>query len=131
MPRKASHKKLSATESMEQAAVKAATEKYVLKLYVTGMTRRSREAIRNIGKICRERFGDNYELEVIDIYQQPALAKGEQIIAVPTLVKKLPFPLRRLIGDLSKEERVLMGLDLLAKSSPSAAHSKEERLKND
>jgi len=95
-------------------------QKYVLKLYVTGMTRRSQQAIRNVQRICREHFGDDYHLEVIDIYQQPALAKGDQIIAVPTLIKELPSPLRRLIGDLSKEERVLMGLDLRPRPKPAA-----------
>ena len=118
MPRKNGSHKTSATEAMEQALARQGKEKYVLKLYITGMTRRSQEALRNIEKICREHLGDNYELEVIDIYQQPTLAKGDQIIAVPTLVKKLPLPLRRLIGDLSKEDRILLGLDLKPKGSP-------------
>ncbi len=122
MPNKGRTKKISATEAMEEALARQKQEKYVLRLYITGMTRRSQEALRNIEKVCRERFGDNFELEVIDIYQQPALAKGEQIIAVPTLVKKLPLPLRRLIGDLSKEDRVLMGLDLEPKIPAARAH---------
>ena len=112
MPRKPGTHKTSATEAMEQALAKQDKEKYVLKLYITGMTPRSQEALRNIKKICREYLSDNYDLEVIDIYQQPTMAKGDQIIAVPTLVKKLPAPLRRLIGDLSKEDRILLGLDL-------------------
>jgi circadian clock protein KaiB len=116
MPDK-SLKKISPTESMEQAVVRQAKEKYVLKLYITGMTRRSQVALRNVKKIMHE-HGNNYELEVIDIYQQPTLAKGDQIIAVPTLVKKLPLPLRRLIGDLSKEDRILLGLDLKPLDSP-------------
>jgi circadian clock protein KaiB len=86
--------------------------KYVLKLYITGMTPRSLAAVENIRKICEEHLKDRCELEVIDIYQQPILAKGEQIIAAPTLIKKLPLPLRRLIGDMSKTDRVLLGLDL-------------------
>lgn len=87
-------------------------EQYVLRLYVTGMTPRSTEAISSIKAICEEHLEGRYDLEVIDIYQHPHLAKEEQIIAAPTLVKKLPAPLRRLIGNLSQKERVLMGLDL-------------------
>lgn len=87
-------------------------ERYVLRLYVTGMTLRCTEAFTKIKAICEEHLQGRYDLEVIDIYQHPELAKDEQIIAVPTLVKKLPAPLRRLIGNLSAEERVLLGLDL-------------------
>ncbi|MBI4187673.1 MAG: thiol-disulfide isomerase [Chloroflexi bacterium] len=118
MPRKNGTDKTSATESMEQALAKQGTEKYVLKLYITGMTPRSQEALRNIKKIMRDNFGDNYELEVIDIYQQPTLAKDDQIIAVPTLIKKLPAPLRRLIGNLSQEDRIILGLDLKSRVPP-------------
>ncbi len=109
----------TATKRFEKAlAGKGPKEKYVLRLYITGLTRRSQEALRNIEKICRERLGDNYELEVIDIYQQPTLAKGDQIIAVPTLIKKLPLPLRRIIGDLSNEERIVLGLDFRPVTTP-------------
>jgi circadian clock protein KaiB len=87
-------------------------EKYVLRLYVTGVTPRSVLAIANIRKICEEHLHGRYELEVIDIYQKPVLARDEQIIAAPTLIKQLPAPLRRLVGDLSNRERVLLGLDL-------------------
>lgn len=90
----------------------AGTEHYVLRLYVTGMTPRSAAAISTIRKLCAEHLEGRYELEVIDIYQHPTLARDEQIIAAPTLVKKLPLPLRRMIGNLSDAERVLMGLDL-------------------
>ena len=90
-------------------------ERYVLRLYVTGMTPRSTEAFATIKALCEERLHGHYELEVIDIYQHPQLAIDEQIIAVPTLVKKLPAPLRRLVGDLSNAERVLLGLDLRRK----------------
>jgi len=127
MPRKDVPPKASATESMEKALTDAAKKKYVLRLYVTGMTRRSQEAIRNVEKICRERLHGNCDLEVIDIYQQPNLAKGDQIIAVPTLIKKVPLPLRRLIGDLSKEERVLMGLDLKAVPFKKKDEEEDER----
>jgi len=93
----------------------APESKYVLRLYVTGTTLRSVRAIRTIKKICEEHLSGRYTLEVIDIYQQPVLAKGEQIIAVPTLVKKLPLPLRRFVGDMSDVDKVLMGLDVRPK----------------
>jgi len=85
-------------------------EKYVLRLYVAGATFRSRRAILNIYAICMEHLQGKYDLEVIDIYQKPALAKDEQIIATPTLIKRLPLPLRRIIGDLSDRENVLFAL---------------------
>ncbi len=103
------------TEEFEQSLLKEMNERYVLRLYVTGMTSKSTQAVLNIKKICEENLKGRYELEVIDIYQQPVLAKDEQIIAAPTLVKKLPFPLRKLIGDMSDKERILLGLDLKQK----------------
>ena len=87
-------------------------EPYVLCLFLTGMTPRSTEAYANIKGICEKHLHGRYDLEVIDIYQQPSLARDEQIIAAPTLVKKLPAPLKRLVGNLSREDRVLIGLDL-------------------
>jgi circadian clock protein KaiB len=105
-----------ATRAFERAIASGPkTEQYVLRLYITGTTPRSAAAITNIRKLCDEYLAGHYDLEVIDIYQQPTLAQGEQIIAAPTLVKKLPFPLRKVVGDLSNEERVLMGLDLRPK----------------
>ena len=95
------------------------TEKYVLRLYVTGMTPKSTRAISNLKKICEEHLGGRYDLQVIDIYQQPTLAKGEQIIAAPTLIKKLPLPLRRLIGDMSNTEKILLGLDMKKRNGVS------------
>jgi circadian clock protein KaiB len=92
------------------------TEKYILRLYIAGTTARSTRAVANIRDICERNLGGRYALEVIDIYQKPALAKGEQIIAAPTLVKQLPLPLRRFIGDLSDTERILVGMDLAAAS---------------
>lgn len=86
--------------------------RYILRLYVTGATSRSVEAITTIKKICEEYLEGRYELEVIDLYQMPSLAQGDQIIAAPTLIKKLPLPFRRIIGDLSNIEKVLLGLDL-------------------
>ncbi len=106
------------TEEFERLLGDPPEEAYVLRLYITGMTERSRHAIATIKAVCEEHLSGRYDLEVIDIYQQPTLAKGEQIIATPTLVKKLPSPLRRLIGDLSSEERVLLGLDLKRKNEP-------------
>jgi circadian clock protein KaiB len=84
----------------------------VLRLYVAGTSPRSLRAIHNAKEICREHLQGQYALEVIDIFQQPALAKDDQILAVPTLIKKLPLPLRRFIGDLSDRRVVLVGLDL-------------------
>jgi circadian clock protein KaiB len=87
-------------------------ERYFLQLYVTGMTPRSTDAIARIKSICDEQLAGRYDFEVIDIYQHPELARQEQIIAAPTLIKRLPLPLRRLVGDLSDTTRVLMGLGL-------------------
>ncbi len=89
---------------------------YTLQLYVVGTTPNSQRAIINIKKICEEHLQGRYTLEVIDLYQQPKLAKGEQIIAVPTLIRKLPSPLRYIIGDLSDTDKVLVGLNVLPRS---------------
>jgi len=90
-------------------------EIWSLRLYVAGQTPNSVRAIENMKRICEEFLKGHYNLEVIDIYQQPVLAKGDQIIAVPTLIKKLPPPLRKFIGDMSATERILVGLDLRPK----------------
>lgn len=95
-----------------EGALQQAPSHYLLRLYVTGATLKSARAIANIKRICEEHLQGRYTLEVIDLYQQPQLAQGEQIIAAPTLIKKLPLPLRRVIGDMSNAERVLVGLDL-------------------
>ena len=102
-----------ARAAFELAAHGPLVERYVLRLYVTGMTSRSARARKNLQAICDEFLEGRYDLEVIDIYQQPVLTKGEQIIAAPTLIKKLPLPMRRIIGDMSNRERVLLGLDLV------------------
>ena len=86
--------------------------KFVLRLYVSGSTAKSAMAVENIKRICEQHLKNRYDLEVIDIYQQPSLAREEQIVAVPTLIKRFPLPLRRLIGDLSNRAKVLYGLDL-------------------
>jgi circadian clock protein KaiB len=99
--------------TFERAAQTPPAERYILRLYVTGMTPRSARAVNNLRAICDEYLEGRYELEVVDIYQQPVLTKGEQIIAAPTLIKKLPLPMRRIIGDMSNRERVLLGLDLV------------------
>ena len=92
--------------------------KYVLRLYVSGSTAKSALAVENIKRICEQHLKNRYDLEVIDIYQQPNLAREEQIVAVPTLIKRFPPPLRRLIGDLSNQEKVLVGLDLGMRERP-------------
>ena len=102
----------SALPNVNSAPREVASARYLLKLYVAGQSPRSVSAITNINRICEEHLQGRYELEVIDLYQQPQLAQGEQIIAVPTLIKKLPLPLRRIIGDMSDTERVLVGLNL-------------------
>jgi circadian clock protein KaiB len=99
----------------ERTLRKIGKEKYVLRLYVAGMTTKSKQAIQNIKQICHEHLKDRCDLEIIDVFRQPVLAKGEQIIATPTLLKKLPIPLRRFIGDMSETERILVGLDLRSK----------------
>ena len=93
------------------------SERYVLRLFIAGMTARAGRAIESVRAMCNEHLAGRYELEVIDIYQQPGLAKGEQIIAAPTLLKKLPLPFRRIIGDMSNNERLLTGLDIVRKGA--------------
>jgi len=105
----------TALEVLETASLDAKAQQYTLRLYVAGLTPRSQEAIRTVTAICEEHLADRYTLEVIDIYQHPVLAKGEQIIAAPTLIKKLPLPLRKIIGNMADKEKVLVGLDLRSK----------------
>ncbi len=111
--------KPSGTKAFEAAlAARPAAERYLLRLFVTGSTPRSSEAIRNIRAVCEEKLAGRYDLEVIDIYQHPERLKPEQIVVTPTLVKKLPLPVRRIIGDLSDKERVLVGLDIIPQEPP-------------
>jgi circadian clock protein KaiB len=112
MPKK---KVTDATEAFERSLRSAPEQHYTLRLYVTGTTPQSVRAIANIKTICEEHLQGRYELEVVDLYQQPEVARGEQIVVAPTLIRVLPLPLRRIIGDLSKTERVLVGLDLRTK----------------
>jgi len=101
-----------------QAVASAAAIHYVLHLFVTGSTPRSIRAISNIRKICENHLEGRYDLEVVDISLHPMLAGGAQIIAAPTLIKTLPLPLRRFIGDMSQTDRLLVGLDLVEASHP-------------
>jgi circadian clock protein KaiB len=118
----------STTEAFEEAlnvgtAFKLA--KYILRLYVIGSSTRSLRAVYNLKKICEENFPNDYELEVIDIYKHPEVARAEQIVAVPTLVKKLPEPLRKFVGDLSNAQKILVGLDIYKRQETndlSSAH---------
>ncbi|MDI6719595.1 MAG: circadian clock KaiB family protein [Methanomicrobiales archaeon] len=105
----------SIADAFDQAVQSRTGTRYILRLYVTGMTPRSRAAIENIKRICEEHLEGCYDLEVIDIYQQPERAREAQVLAAPTLIRQLPLPLRRLIGDMSDTERVLLGLDLRVK----------------
>ena len=110
----------NATEAFEVALNKAALRpaKYILRLYVSGSSARSLKAVHNLKKICDEHFPDDYDLEVIDIYENPDAAREEQIIAAPTLVKKLPEPLRKFVGDLSNTQKILVGLDIYKRQEP-------------
>ncbi len=111
----ATKERQTTTEEFEKVIAKQDKSKYILRLYVTGLTPKSTKAIENVRRLCEEHLAGRYELDVIDIYQQPTLAKGEQIIAAPTLIKKLPLPLRKLIGDMSDTDKFLLGLDLKPK----------------
>lgn len=102
------------TASPEEKSVKVI--QYELRLYVAGQTPKSLSAFDNLKKICEEHLAGQYHIEVIDLLKNPQLASGDQILAIPTLVRKLPAPIRKIIGDLSNTERVLIGLDLLRKA---------------
>lgn len=104
----------SVTKAFEDSLANGpAAEHYFLRLFITGSTPRSTRAIRNIRTICEEHLPGRYDLEVIDIYQHPEFTKPEQIVVTPTLFKKLPLPFRRMIGDLSNKDDVLVGLGIL------------------
>jgi len=91
---------------------KAAPETFELRLYVAGQTPRSLAALSNLKKLCEEHLAGKYQIEVIDLFKNPQLARGDQIVAIPTLVRRLPPPLKKIIGDLSNTGRVLVGLQL-------------------
>jgi len=107
----------SSTEVFEQAMLKKELqdEHYILRLFVAGLTPNSQRAIDNVKQICETHLLGRYELEIIDIYQQPIFAKQGQIVAAPTLVKELPLPLRKFIGDLSQTDKILAGLEIIKK----------------
>ena len=96
----------------------AGRREYVLKLYVAGQTPRAARAFANLSRICEEHLAGRYTIQVIDLLVEPRLARGDQITAIPTLVRKLPEPVRKIIGDLSNTERVLVGLDLRPRPRP-------------
>lgn len=99
-------------EKLKQTTDIESDEKYLLRLYVTGSTPQSVKAISSVKEICEKHLQGRYVLEIIDLFKNPGLARDEQIIAAPTLVKRLPLPLRKIIGDMSVIEKVLAGLDL-------------------
>jgi circadian clock protein KaiB len=105
----------------EAAPVRDPADQYVLRLFVAGNTTRSVRAIANLRRICEEHLKGRYELEVIDVYQNPELAKQEQIFAAPTLLKELPLPLRQFVGDLADTEKVALGLAIRPKEPPTSA----------
>ena len=96
---------------------KAKADTYILRLYVAGHTPKSVTAVANLNKICEEHLAGRYKIQVVDLLKNPQLAKGDQILAIPTLVRELPSPMRKVIGDLSSVERVLIGLDLVPQKS--------------
>jgi circadian clock protein KaiB len=112
-----------------EALAEDATEKYSLRLYVTGTTLKSVRAIANVKNICETHLKGRYNLEVVDIYQQPSLAKSEQLIAAPTLIKSLPLPLRKFIGDMTRSDRIMIGLDLRSSKKPAQADGNNKRSK--
>lgn len=107
-------KLLNTTEKFEEVISRRSTRRaeYILRLYVTGSTPRSLRAISNLKRFCEEHLPDDYDLEVIDIYKNPEALRDENIIAAPTLIKKLPAPLRRFVGDLSNKQKLLVGMGL-------------------
>jgi circadian clock protein KaiB len=109
----------SSTKAFEKALTTRSSGKCLLRLYVAGATVRSRQAILRARQLCETEFNGNCELEVIDVYQQPILARDGQIVATPTLVKELPLPVRRCIGDLANTTGLFVGLDLHVKTKTS------------
>jgi len=96
------------------------TETFLLRLYVAGQTPKCMRAFANLKRICEEHLAGRYHIEMVDLLQNPLLARGDQILAVPTLVRRLPEPIKKIIGDLSNTERVLVGLDLRPARRPTA-----------
>jgi circadian clock protein KaiB len=101
-----------AAKRTRSRAAKKPSARYLLRLYITGQTPRSRQSVENLRTLCDKYIPNQFDLEVVDIYQQPAMAAEGQIIAAPTLIKSMPLPLRRLVGDFSDQTRVILGLDI-------------------
>ncbi len=120
-------KKHPDTRDFEKALNKRDQRRYVLHLFVAGITPRSLQAVERVRQLCEEHLPGRYELEVVDIYQHPDKARREQIIAAPTLVKDLPLPLRKFVGDLTDRERVLVGLDIKIKSEGKPGTGSDDR----
>jgi circadian clock protein KaiB len=118
--------KAPATSRKAKAAAAAPVE-WDLRLYVAGPTPKSVAAFRNLEQLCEEHLAGRYRIEVIDLMKNPQLAQGDQILAVPTLVRKLPSPIRKIIGNLSDTERVLVGLDLRPRNAHPFAAGKGEK----
>jgi circadian clock protein KaiB len=106
------------SQQIEEAAARTSKEVVILRLYITGATPKSARAIANIKRICDEYLPGRYQLEVIDLYQHPEATREEDVVVAPTLIKRLPLPLKRLLGDLSNRERVLKGLDIRIEEKP-------------
>jgi circadian clock protein KaiB len=117
--RKPKTKNTAAKRARKRAPKRAA--RYALRLYITGQTPRSRQSVENLRALCDKYIPGQFDLEVVDIYQQPAMAAAGQIIAAPTLIKSMPLPLRRLVGDFSDQSRVILGLDIKMDEEPSSA----------
>jgi circadian clock protein KaiB len=115
--------KIKTTKRRESNSKGGPAKLWQLRLYVAGQTTKSLTAFSNLKKICESHLNGRYQIEVIDLVAQPQLSKGDQILAIPTLVRKLPVPVRKIIGDLSDTERVLVGLDL----RPPSAFSISQR----
>lgn len=114
MEKKAALKRAKKSATKTKRSSTRVSDVWNLRLYVAGQTPKSIMALTNLKKLCEEHLKGKYTLDVIDLLQKPQLAKGDQILAIPTLVRKLPVPIRKIIGDLSNTERVLVGLDLVA-----------------
>ncbi len=106
------------SQALSDAADRLENPRFVLRLFVTGMTPRSTRAIRAVRTLCERRLGDRFDLEIVDVYQQPTMIQDEQIVATPTLVKYQPAPLRRIIGDMTDTRRLCSGLGLPLEDAP-------------
>ena len=114
---------MTARGAAKKKSKKSPQDEWILRLYVAGQSARSSAALRNLEAICEQHLAGRYRIEVIDLLKQPQLARGDQIVAVPTLVRHLPPPMKKIIGDLSNQERVLVGLDLRQRRPPGGGRS--------